>query len=540
MTKPPARAVRRPPGGEPKAERRGDGRFGFAVAAAASILALLAVIERAGVPIAVLRALALLAGALALLVIGVSARTMRVSMFYAAGRKLAPRHAGLALAGLGLALLLPLAPPVGGGLATAGLLAGFVCGLAGAALVGGPLLRKAGATSLAEYVCLRFSHGAVRLAAGALTAGVGLAVALAGLAAATATLVAFAGLARPTAAALACLLAAGLLVPGGLAGALWGAAAAFVLPLALLAVSLIVLLAGDGLPGVDDAQWTQALASLAGPNLDPDATRWSGAFLVPALTLGFAAAAPLFGPAAACANRAAAQRAGGVALIWTALAIGMASLAVAATAAFMANDAGQSAAPVPLFSGFAAMAGEPFVLSGLLPLGIAGLGVALGAAGLHVAAAALGNDIIHSVRDRAAMSSRRLAITRALTLAAAIFCAIVIAAGAPDARRVAGFALSLAGIVCAPLLALTIWPRAGSRDALLLIGVGLAATAGAALFGPRALLPERPDLIVGGALVALAAGLAGSLVGRRSEGGAAFVRALLHEPDELVMPDKGA
>ena len=540
MTRPPARAVRRPPGVEPKAARRGDGRFGFAIAAAASILALLAVIERAGVPVAVLRVLALLAGAMALLVIGAGARTMRVSTFYAAGRAVAPRHAGLALAGLGLALVLPLAPPNGGGLATAGVLAGFACGLAGAALVSGPLLRKAGATSLAEYVCLRFSHGAVRLAAGALTAVVGFAVALAGLAAATSTLAAFAGLPRPTAAALASLLAAALLLPGGLSGALWGAAAAFVLPLALLAVSLIVLLTGDGLPGVGDAQWTQALASLGGPNLDPDAARWGGAFLVPALTLGFAAAAPLFGPAAACANRAAAQRAGGIALLWAALAVGMACLAATATAVFIANDAGQSAAPMPLFSGFAAIVGEPFVLSGLLPLGIAGLGVALGAAGLHVAAAALGNDIIHSVRDRAAMSSRRLAITRALTLAAAILCGIVIVTGAPEARRLAGFALSLAGIVCAPLLALTIWPRAGSRDALLLIGVGVAATAGAALFGPRTTLPERPDLVVGGAILALAAGIAGSFVGRRSEGGTAFVHAVLHEPDELVMPDKGA
>ena len=222
------------------ARRRGDGRFGFAVAAAGSLLALLAVVERAGLSVPVLRILALIAGALALVGIGGAMRTMRVSTFYAAGHALAPRHAGLALAGLGLALLLPLAPPAGGQIATAGLVAGFMCGLAGAALIGGPLLRKAGASSLADYVCLRFSHGAVRTTTGLLAAVVGLSIALAGLTAASGELMAFAGLSRPAAAALAGCLALALLLPGGLAGSLWGAAAATVLPLAILALSLVV------------------------------------------------------------------------------------------------------------------------------------------------------------------------------------------------------------------------------------------------------------------------------------------------------------
>ena len=140
-----------------------DGRVAFAVAAFLGGAGLVTLLDRVGVPEALVEALGPALALAGLAIIGVLLRSMRVSRFYAGGRAAPATYAGLAMAALAAGLFLPFLPPAEDALSLRRLMAGFVSGAILAALVSGPLLRKTGAFSIPDLIGARFPNVALRL-----------------------------------------------------------------------------------------------------------------------------------------------------------------------------------------------------------------------------------------------------------------------------------------------------------------------------------------------------------------------------------------
>jgi cation/acetate symporter len=173
-----------------------------------------------------------------------------------------------------------------------------------------------------------------------------------------------------------------------------------------------------------------------------------------------------------------------------------------------------------------------------------GVSLALAAAGLQGLATAIGHDLFYRIRDRAVITSRRLATTR-LTLVSTLI-ALCVAAVRLDADPRLWLALSL--LLCAaglaPLLMLTFWPRAGSLEAVLALvaGLGVAAFTGDALLA-EGVLP--PDVIGMAALAGAAAGFTAGVVASLRPGaprahGTAFRERMLQPGADALTPDPGA
>ena len=179
-------------------------------------------------------------------------------------------------------------------------------------------------------------------------------------------------------------------------------------------------------------------------------------------------------------------------------------------------------------------------MSGLVWAAMVALGVALAAAGLLAASIALGNDAFHQVRDRSALTSRRLAITRVILIGAIVMGAILTSARELDPRMLIGVALALSAAVLAPLLVLTLWPRARGFDALLALIVGLCAAEATLVSGQMSV--HRLALgAVAGIVAAVGAGVASSFIGGGDrQRGHDFLAALLQSDGEVLEADKGA
>ena len=310
------------------------------------------------------------------------------------------------------------------------------------------------------------------------------------------------------------------------------------------------------------------------------------------MTLGFAVLAPLLAPSIACRSRSEAQRAGFIALFWGFVAVGLAAATVMlATLSFDATLVGRRPDGIPdsilvaSGRGLVSICGQtlddrpavrraciatgapaalrpediaatgPFLLTnlpalrrlgnsfaGLVPAALIALGLALAAAGVQSVASALGHDVIYRIRDRSALTSRRLAISRALALGLIVMAGILVATTRFQPQMLIAWALGLSAAALAPLLALSLWPKARSRDALVTLLAGLFSAACFVHVGPHVPGVER---VAAGAVVACAAGLlAGMLTSlvQRGDGaaGKAFVHAILHEEGELLHPDRGA
>jgi cation/acetate symporter len=573
-----------------------DGRFAFALATLLGGIGLLCLMGRVGVPDGLVHALAILFVLAGLAIVGALLRTMRVSWFYAASRAVPAPYAGFAMAGLGAALFLPFMPPVPQGTSLTELFAGAACGMACAGLVTGPFLRKTGAFSIPDLITERFPHLSARLGAILLTTTVTLLLALAGYQEAASSLVTLGGLSP----ALALAIVAGLLIvivlPGGLAGALWTATAAAVIAVSVFGLPLLITaLQGEPLAfpifGRTDL-WADAVMHVEAWTGAADAKEHLNPALIATIAVGLGVLAPLLGVSIACEDRRSAQRAGFAALCWGGIMILIAAATLAqaslsldhalvgqtpdalASNFYRASGKGElsicgadvadtltarhACASRPGFSSalrmqdikmsghylltsFADIGGFASAFSGLVAAGLAALGLGLAAIGIQSAATVLGNDLFYRVRDHSALTSRRLAVTRTFAIAAIAVCRIGLSLFNLDPRILIALALLLSAAGLAPLLALTLWPRATSFDATVALLMGLFMAE--ALIG----MPFESGIerIAASAMIAclsgFGAGLLTSFARRRTnDEGSTLVRAMISERSEWLHPDKGA
>ncbi len=575
-----------------------DGRVVFATAAFAIATALVALLDRVGAPP---RLVAILGPAVALVglaSVGFLLRTMRVSRFYSAGRSVPAAYAGFAFASLAAGLVTPFLPPVAGGPSFRVLLGGFAGGLALAALAGGPLLRKTGAFSIPDLIAGRFPNLALRLGVVAVIAGVGFLIGVAGFAGAVAGLSRATGLGVGASLWLGGIVLFFIVAPGGVAGLVWAAAGAAGMTMAGLALPLLVLYTrGVGLPLPafgDVAAWSASLSRMAEWNLragDIQPTGW-GAIL--AVVLGVGALAPLLTPAMATRDTSAARGAGAAGLFWCLIFAGLAAATLAlSTLALDAATVGArpEALPAPVIeasraglieicgghpatpaaaraacaarSGFSgALSGADVVangrflllglpalrglgeaLAGLAASGVIALALVLAAAGFQTCATALGHDAFYRVREATAMTSRRLAVTRAILAVAIIAAGLLLAGRQPDPRALVGLAIVLCVATVTPLLALSVWPRAEGVDAAAALLAGLASAEAMIWWrGGLESLDGVGAAAITACVVSMLTGFAASFLhpaDPMSLGGA-FAHGLLRGRGDLINPDKGA
>jgi len=570
-----------------------DGRVTFAIAAFVAAGALIVLLDRVGVSERFIAAIGPTAALLGLAIIGFLLRTMRISGFYAAGRTTPPPYAGFATAAVATALVAPFTPPVPDLYSGAGVFAGFAFGLACAAFVSGPYLRKTGAFSISDLVGARFENMALRLGAALLVGVSALLAAMAGFETAVSALSTIASLSRGVAAVVVALVLALATVPGGLSGVLWAAVAAAGVALAGFALPLLLAaLAGQPIPlpvlGDQDA-WRRATDLIS--FWQGDGGQPVSFWLSLGMALGMAASAPLVAPFITVRDRAAALRAGVGAGLWGAALAAIVAATVAASALGLVDQLpGRRPDRVPdqLYAASAARLikicdqnprnwGEArdacqkqagyagtirpqdistrgaFLLTALPPLGgfgaastglvwaaVAALGAALAAAGLLAAAVALGNDAIHRMRDRSALTSRRLAIVRAILVASILACALVCSARELDPRILIGISLAFSAAGLAPLMALTLWPRARSRDAMFALAIGLGTAEMLLIYGDGTVRGLAAAAVVG-CFASIVAGVLSSLIGGGDRSaGYKFVSAVWNSEGDVVAPDKGA
>ncbi len=576
-----------------------DGRVAFALAAFALGAGLVALLDRLGVPENFVAILGPVAAVTGLATVGLLVRSMRISRFYAAGRAVPAAYAGLALASLAMGLFLPFAPPVPGGTSLAGLLTGFGIGLALAALAVGPFLRKTGAFSIPDLIAARFPNLALRLGVVAVVAAVGFLIGLAGLETAVRSLLQTSGADRLSATLLIGFVLALVAVPGGVTGVVWTSTGAAGILLAGLALPLIVLMT-RGVPLAfpvwgDSALWTQSLARMAEWHaIDGEANQTMGYVLIAAIAIGVAVLAPLLAPAIACRDGSNAGRAGFAALAWTGGFAALVGVTMAMTTmAFDQRLTGQRPDRLPAFAyaasgkglvaicghaiatpaealescrrapgfkdvlraedisasgawltiGLPASRGLSVAFSGLVGAALVAIAMMLAAAGFQSLGTAVGHDAFYRVRDATALTSRRLAVTRLVMLVGVAAACAIVQTRVLDPRALIGLALAFSTATLAPLLALSLWPRAGGADATVSLLVGLATAETVIVFGGASPSLER---LAAGAVIAcgaaFAAGLATSLFregGPESQGGP-FLHGVLHGEQDVLNPDKGA
>lgn len=220
--------------------------YGILVAALASIVIVLLILEQLGVAEATVRAL-MLGGPVALFAaVGAGAWTSAPAEFFHAGRRVPAFFVGIvlstmALGGVGLmsltgALLLV-------GFDALAVLLGIVAGLVVMAVLVAPFVRKAGAATLPAYLALRFASPLVGIVGASVTVAVLLLLAIAELKAASIAAGWLTGL-SPGATAAALLVAIAVTVaPGGVRSLTWSSAAqsiaafiALLVPVAIVAV----------------------------------------------------------------------------------------------------------------------------------------------------------------------------------------------------------------------------------------------------------------------------------------------------------------
>lgn len=570
-----------------------DGRVTFAIAAFVAVGGLIVLLDRVGVSERFVAAVGPTLALLGLAIIGFLLRTMRISGFYAAGRAAPPAYAGFAAAAIATALVAPFVPPVSDLYSGAGVFTGFAFGLACAAFASGPYLRKTGAFSISDLVGARFDNMALRLGAALIVGVSALLAALAGFETAVAALATITGLSRNVASASVAFVLAVATVPGGLAGVLWAAVAAAGVAVAGFALPLLLaMVAGQPLPlpvlGDQDA-WRRAASLIA--FWQGDTGQPVSFWLSLGMALGMAASAPLIAPFITVRDRVAAVRAGLGASLWSLVLAAMVAATVAASALGLLDQLGgrrPDRVPDQLYAASAArlikICGEnprnwgqareacqkqpgyagvirpqdistrgAFLLTALPPLGgfgaaaaglvwatVAALGAALAAAGLLSAAVALGNDAIHRLRDRSALTSRRLAIVRGILVASIVGCALVCSARELDSRALIGISLAFSAAGLAPLMALSLWPRARSRDAMFALAIGLGAAETLLLTGDGTVRGLAAAAVVG-CFASIAAGVLSSFVGGGDRSaGYRFVAAVWSPDGQVIAPDKGA
>ena len=572
-----------------------DGRVAFGLSAFAFVTLLLSLLDRVGAPERLVSALGPLAAVCGLAGLGLLLRCMRISRFYAAGRDMPAPYAGLALAALFIALFIPFAPPAADGANLKSVILGFLAGATLAAMITGPLLRKTGAFSLADLVTARFPDLAVRLGVIAVVCVASYFVAAAAFETAVRGLQTGLLMERRGAVILAAAALLFIALPGGLSGIAWSSMGAAVILLAGLGLPIAFLIArGQPVPAPglgDSVAWSEAVQHLAS---------WtpvrSGAspFVVAALAIGMGSLAPLLAPAIATGDRKAAHAAGRLALLWTLvigglIALSLAAAALATTAALVgqrpdqlpdaiyqasargliticgraaetaaaalsscggvagfsgtlhANDI--SAVSAYLLTALPALRGFGDAFVGIDAAGVIVVALVLAASAFHALATALGHDAVYKLRQTGALTSSRLAITRAVYLVGVGATAIALFDHSVNSREMIGLAVAFSGAAIAPLLILTFWPRATAIDALFALLSGLGAAEASIVLGGGH--PTLESLSVGSVIACLVGAAAGFVTSflRTPDplrGGGVFFDRVLHSSGDVVNPDKGA
>jgi len=575
-----------------------DGRVAFAAAVFLLSVGMCVLLDRIGAPERLVALMGPLIAAAGLATIGFMLRSMRISSFYTAGRAAPGGYAGLAMTALWAAIAAPLAPPVPMGLSGQGLLLGLGTGIALATLAVGPLLRKTGAFSITDLLAARFPHLALRIGALLVVSLMGLCVGLAGLA------MALRGMAQATAfppmacAILAAALVALIVVPGGLAGLIWSAAAAAGLLIASIAAPLVVTIASGAtipLPLLgDQAAFAQAMARMEEWQAATAPPGGHDGLIMVAMALGLGALAPLLAPAIATQGLGEARRGGLTGLAWCALLALMALAVMAASAlALQSGLTGLRPADIPSFLleasgrgmiticggnpatlaqareacqalpdfkgvlrssdivaggdylllGLAQLRGFGPALSGLAMAGRISIALVLAAAGFLTLATALGNDAVYRMREASVLTSRRLAVTRIILLGAIAASANLLLRYGVDPRPLIGLAIGLSAVTVAPLLLLALWPRATGQDAAMAIVAGLGVAEIILMMAGRApSIGVFAAAAVMGFVAATLAGVGSSFLHAPdpTSPGEALVHGLLHQDGDVLGPDKGA
>ena len=573
-----------------RARERLDGRVAFTAAAFALAYAFVALLDRVGAPLTFVEAVSPYFTIAALAALGALLHSMRVTIYYAAGRAIPFEYVGFASATLVAGVILPFATQFAARSWLLGVAAGVFIGVAVIGVYIGPILRKAGAFSFFGLLAARFPGLAPRLGVIATACVSAALIAVAGEQLAVDVLAGLVG-GRGFAAAvigLAVLLIAG---PGGLFGTIWTACAAGAVALVGFGWPVAVLMKR----GVSRVGGEEVAARLA----DWGAVAGSGGFfgeLVVALAvaLGMVTLAPLLAPAIATRDPLDAGRAGLAAIGWTLafaclIAIGLSGAATSLArqsvgqvperlpdavyavsahglvticgeaassptsahraCARRATTAGRHCAPRILgASGALLLTSLPSLeqmgaaVSGLLASAQIALALALAAAGLQAFGTALGHEAIYRLRGESDLTSRRLVTTRLALWGVATLGAASSAFGLYDPRALIGLALALSAATATPVLALALWPRADDRAALLALLAGLLGLAAAAIVS--AALHAADGLAIS-ALAGAMSGLAAGVVSARSRPAGsiharAFVARLLRGDGEVMGPEKGA
>jgi len=575
-----------------------DGRVAFATAVFVLGAFAFVLLDRIGAPARLVAGAGPALAAAGLATIGFMLGATRVSSFVTAGRTTPGVYAGLAMAALGAGLMAPFSSPAPDGASLSALVTGFSVGLALAAIVIGPLLRKTGAFSIADLMAARFPSLTLRVGMALAISAIGLCTGLAGLSMAQRTLVQATALGQQASTFLAAGVVALIVVPGGMAGLTWSATGAAGLLIAGIATPLALMIAsGDAiplpLPG-DHMAFEQALARMAQWRGGSSAPVGDETAIIMAMALGLGALGPLLAPLMTTPSKGEARSGGFMGLVWCAILALMAlAVATASTLALQASVTGlrltdlppflleasaqgfvaicgahpatiaqarEACAAAPTFAG-ALRPGDLGVTSEYLLLGLPGLsaygaalpglamagrmaiGLVLAAAGFLALATALGDGAFYLPHKPYALASRRLAATRFMLLCAIAGSAWLLGRQTTDPRLLIGVALGLSAVTIAPLLALALWPRAEGQDGAIALVTGLAlAEAIILLAGEPMTIGLAAAAAVGGFAAAALVGFAVSFLhpADPTSEGAAFVHAMLHGHGDALRPDKGA
>jgi cation/acetate symporter len=469
---------------DPQHDRdRIDGLTTFAAAAFLTGMGLVAALARVGAPDRLVEALGPLIALVGLAIIGVLTRTARLSDFLAAGRAIPAAYGGLAFAATAAGLVLTLQAGDGGRGALP--LPAAALGVVVAALLVGPLLRRANVSALSDVLATRFPAHLTRAAFALVLWSAGVLVASAGLDTAVGIVVFHVGQSRRVAEIVVAFALAMTVVPGGLKGLLWSDAASAGGALAIAAIGAGLAWLGLGAPEAPLAQ--TAAGWLAPPHAPVDA---ADLLFEIAVTLGVGALFA-FAPPAIGAPPGQATRAGLYGLVF-----GVAGLALGATglAAFWPNPA-----TAPATAG--ALVGAATWLPAL----------ALARAGVLGAARAAGVDLGAAYTRLTVLASARIARTRLMMLAVIVLATIVSDARILDPAKAVALALAITLALVLPSLVLaatTRWrsPAAFAALATGVAGLGRVGLAGGPSIGGR-------DLLIGALIAGAAALLVGAAVG---------------------------
>jgi hypothetical protein len=455
-----------------------DGLAIFAAAVFAVCLATIMTLDRVGAPGGLVRAIGPVLALIGVTVFGLGARNADLGSFMAASRRVSPFYGGLGgVAGAaGVALCLY---PDFASLSDPPLLAVLI-GMAVGATVFGPLLRRFGATSLADVIATRFSGSPIPFVSGIVIWATAALTALAGFETAVLATQALVTTSRAWAEAIVASVLILSVAPGGLTGVISTAAASAG---AIAMVTLLGFASGWRL-GMAPPDWHAAVIpasfALAAPKLI-------------ATTVALAAFFTFEPAAVASRHTGAAIRAGIVAVV---VGLALAGLMGGALPAFPVDLAAADLNPVAAS------------LTGAATLAAA---MALARLGVQAASRAFGAALADPPKPFPTLASVRLARMRAVQVVIVVGCAVCDSKGLIEARTALVIAVALSLALTTPLVALALIPRVGPLSASFGMLCAFAAVAAIVRMAPVTQLPGAANLFEAALMVAAVAFVAGAL-----------------------------